>query len=138
VADTGIGFASASGPGFGLANVSARLAAQFGDSGSLALGNNELGGATATITLPLAQHGCRALTAPGTPIMAGRRLAGATQSWRAAVRGALRRITWRATGAALALGLGMSVWLTAEIALYLDPQQSLAVQSVSTLCIRCS
>ena len=54
VADTGIGFASASGPGFGLANVSARLAAQFGDSGSLALGNNELGGATATITLPLA------------------------------------------------------------------------------------
>jgi len=67
--------------------------------------------------------------------MAGRRLAGATQSWRAAVRGALRRITWRATGAALALGLGMSVWLTAEIALYLDPQQSLAVQSVSTLCI---
>ena len=55
VADTGVGFSSASGPGLGLANVSARLAAQFGDSASLVLGNNELGGATATITLPLAR-----------------------------------------------------------------------------------
>jgi signal transduction histidine kinase len=53
VADTGVGFSSASGSGLGLANVSARLAAQFGDSASLVLGNNELGGATATIALPL-------------------------------------------------------------------------------------
>jgi signal transduction histidine kinase len=53
VADTGIGFASASGPGIGLANISARLAAQFGDRASLTLENNELGGATATIVLPL-------------------------------------------------------------------------------------
>ena len=42
------------GSGVGLANICARLAAQFGDRASLALENNELGGATATIALPLA------------------------------------------------------------------------------------
>jgi sensor histidine kinase YesM len=59
VADTGVGFASGSGTGTGLANVSGRLASQFGDRASLALENNELGGATATITLPLAPLGVR-------------------------------------------------------------------------------
>jgi len=54
VADTGVGFAPGSGAGTGLANVCARLAAQFGQHASLALENNELGGATATIVLPLA------------------------------------------------------------------------------------
>jgi signal transduction histidine kinase len=54
VADTGVGFASGSGSGIGLANISARLAAQFGDAAGLSLANNELGGATATIVLPLA------------------------------------------------------------------------------------
>jgi sensor histidine kinase YesM len=53
VADTGVGFLSASGTGIGLANVSARLASQFGDRAALALENNALGGATATIVLPL-------------------------------------------------------------------------------------
>jgi signal transduction histidine kinase len=53
VADTGFGFASGSGEGTGLANVSARLAAQFGDRASLVLENNELGGATPTIELQL-------------------------------------------------------------------------------------
>jgi signal transduction histidine kinase len=54
VADTGVGFAPGSGAGTGLANIRARLAAQFGDAASLALENNDLGGVTATITLPLA------------------------------------------------------------------------------------
>jgi signal transduction histidine kinase len=54
VADTGVGFAPGSGAGTGLANVCARLAAQFGDRARLVLENNELGGATATIMLPLA------------------------------------------------------------------------------------
>jgi signal transduction histidine kinase len=54
VADTGVGFSPGSGGGTGLANIRARLAAQFGDRASLALENNELGGVTATITLPLA------------------------------------------------------------------------------------
>jgi signal transduction histidine kinase len=54
VADTGVGFAPGSGAGTGLANVSARLAAQFGDRAALALETNEFGGATATIMLPLA------------------------------------------------------------------------------------
>ena len=67
--------------------------------------------------------------------MAARRLAGAKPSLRAAVRAVIRRITWRVAGAALALGVGMNVWLTAEIALYLAPQQSLAMQSASTLLI---
>jgi signal transduction histidine kinase len=54
VADTGVGFAPGSGAGTGLSNLRARLAAQFGDRGSLALENNALGGVTATIALPLA------------------------------------------------------------------------------------
>ncbi|HEX9274912.1 MAG TPA: histidine kinase [Casimicrobiaceae bacterium] len=54
VADTGVGFGPGSGAGTGLANIRARLAAQFGDRASLALENNELGGVTATIALPLA------------------------------------------------------------------------------------
>jgi sensor histidine kinase YesM len=54
VADTGVGFGPGSGTGTGLANIRARLAAQFGDRASLALENNDLGGATATIALPLA------------------------------------------------------------------------------------
>ncbi|MGE5089092.1 MAG: sensor histidine kinase [Candidatus Levyibacteriota bacterium] len=52
VADTGVGFGSASGTGIGLANISARLAAEFGDRARLVLENNELGGATASILLP--------------------------------------------------------------------------------------
>jgi sensor histidine kinase YesM len=52
VADTGVGFGSGSGTGIGLANVSARLASQFGDRARLLLENNELGGATASIAFP--------------------------------------------------------------------------------------
>ena len=54
VADTGVGFAPGSGAGTGLANISARLAAQFGNRATLLLENNALAGATAVITLPLA------------------------------------------------------------------------------------
>lgn len=54
VADTGVGFSPGSGVGTGLANIRARLAAQFGDRADLALANNELGGVTATLTLPIA------------------------------------------------------------------------------------
>jgi signal transduction histidine kinase len=53
VADSGVGFAPGSGAGTGLANLRARLAAQFGDKASLALEINELGGVTARIALPL-------------------------------------------------------------------------------------
>jgi signal transduction histidine kinase len=53
VADTGLGFSPGSGSGTGLANIRARLAAQFGERGRLVLGNNEFGGATATIVLPV-------------------------------------------------------------------------------------
>jgi signal transduction histidine kinase len=52
VADTGVGFRPGSGSGTGLANIRARLAAQFGDGARLALENNDLGGVTATIALP--------------------------------------------------------------------------------------
>ena len=52
VADTGSGFAPGSGTGTGLANIRARLSAEFGDRARLSLENNELGGATATIELP--------------------------------------------------------------------------------------
>jgi signal transduction histidine kinase len=55
VADTGVGFGSGSGTGVGLANVSARLASQFGERAKLVLENNELGGATASIVLPFAR-----------------------------------------------------------------------------------
>jgi len=53
VADTGVGFAPGSGAGTGLANIRARLVSQFGSSAGLVLENNDLGGATATIALPL-------------------------------------------------------------------------------------
>ena len=53
VADSGVGLAPGSGAGVGLANIRARLAAQFGRAARLALRNNELGGLTATIALPL-------------------------------------------------------------------------------------
>ena len=53
VADTGVGFAPGSGAGTGLANIRARLAAQFGDRADLALTNNELGGVTAVLALPV-------------------------------------------------------------------------------------
>lgn len=55
VADTGAGFTSGTvaGAGVGLANIRTRLGVQFGSAASLALENNELGGATATIALPL-------------------------------------------------------------------------------------
>jgi len=52
VADTGLGFAAGSGGGTGLANVSARLMARFGNRASFVLENNEQGGATAMIVLP--------------------------------------------------------------------------------------
>lgn len=53
VADSGVGFTPGAGTGCGLANIRARLAAQFGARASLTLGNNDLGGVTATIALPL-------------------------------------------------------------------------------------
>jgi LytS/YehU family sensor histidine kinase len=53
VADTGVGFAPGFGGGTGLANIRARLAAQFGDRADLRLENNELGGVTATLVLPM-------------------------------------------------------------------------------------
>ena len=53
VADSGVGFVAGSGSGTGLANIRARLAAQFGDKANLALEINELGGVTASIALPL-------------------------------------------------------------------------------------
>jgi len=59
VADTGVGFAPGSGGGIGLANVRARLAAQFGETATLALENNDVGGATATIVLPLTDEWAR-------------------------------------------------------------------------------
>jgi sensor histidine kinase YesM len=54
VVDTGVGFAPGSGAGTGLANIRARLAAQFGDRASLDLENNDPSGVTARIALPLA------------------------------------------------------------------------------------
>ena len=53
VADTGVGFSGSSGAGTGLANIRARLASQFGSRASLSLENNDFGGMTATIELPL-------------------------------------------------------------------------------------
>ena len=55
VADSGVGFAPGSGSGTGLANIRARLASQFGDEATLVLENNELGGVTATVALPLSR-----------------------------------------------------------------------------------
>ena len=53
LADTGVGFTGSSGAGTGLANIRARLASQFGGRASLSLENNDFGGVTATIELPL-------------------------------------------------------------------------------------
>jgi signal transduction histidine kinase len=53
VADTGLGLGGASaGTGFGVASVRERLAATYGDTGSLTLGPREGGGTLATIRLP--------------------------------------------------------------------------------------
>jgi signal transduction histidine kinase len=57
VADSGAGLAPGSGTGTGLAHVRARLAAQYGNTASLALAQNDLGGVTATITLPHPDRG---------------------------------------------------------------------------------
>jgi sensor histidine kinase YesM len=54
VADTGTGFRSGAGGGTGLANIRARLGTKYGSKAQLHLENNETGGATATIVLPLA------------------------------------------------------------------------------------
>ncbi len=52
VADSGAGFSPGSGSGTGLANIRARLAAQFGGRAALDLQLNDLGGVTATLALP--------------------------------------------------------------------------------------
>jgi len=52
VADTGHGFAAASGSGVGLANIRARLAAQYGERATLKLEANSPRGVVATIRLP--------------------------------------------------------------------------------------
>jgi LytS/YehU family sensor histidine kinase len=52
VADTGGGFTKSGGAGAGLANIRARLAAQFGQDASLALAMNSPHGVVATIVLP--------------------------------------------------------------------------------------
>jgi LytS/YehU family sensor histidine kinase len=52
VRDTGAGFADALGQGLGLENVRARLAALFGDAGSLAIAELAEGGVLATLRLP--------------------------------------------------------------------------------------
>jgi hypothetical protein len=53
VADTGAGFQQGSGAGAGLANIRARLSAQFGERGSLSLSMNQPRGVTATLMLPM-------------------------------------------------------------------------------------
>lgn len=55
VADSGAGFTPGhgTGTGTGLANIRARLAAQFGGRAALELEHNDLGGVTATLALPL-------------------------------------------------------------------------------------
>ena len=52
VADTGHGFAAASGSGVGLANIRARLAAQYGERATLRFEANSPRGVVATIRLP--------------------------------------------------------------------------------------
>ncbi|MGC1457805.1 MAG: histidine kinase [Steroidobacteraceae bacterium] len=54
VADNGRGFRSGCGGGSGLANIRARLDTRYGPEARLHLENNEAGGATATVVLPLA------------------------------------------------------------------------------------
>jgi hypothetical protein len=53
VVDTGAGIKSTSGAGIGIANTRARLHALFGAEGRLRIANNESGGVTAAIELPL-------------------------------------------------------------------------------------
>jgi LytS/YehU family sensor histidine kinase len=53
VADTGRGFAEASGSGVGLANIKARLATLYGERATLRLEANSPRGVVAIITLPL-------------------------------------------------------------------------------------
>ena len=53
VSDSGAGLNLETGTGAGLANVSARLAALFGEAGKLVLENNAEGGVTATLELPI-------------------------------------------------------------------------------------
>jgi len=52
VADTGHGFAAASGSGVGLANIRARLAAQYAERATLRFEANSPRGVVATIRLP--------------------------------------------------------------------------------------
>jgi LytS/YehU family sensor histidine kinase len=54
VSDSGRGFTETSGAGTGVANLRARLSAQYGSAGSLAFALNAPRGVTATITLPRA------------------------------------------------------------------------------------
>jgi len=54
VADTGCGFTKTFGPGTGLANIRARLAALYGTAGRLSLATNAPRGVTASIAVPLA------------------------------------------------------------------------------------
>jgi signal transduction histidine kinase len=53
IADTGRGLTEGSGPGVGLANIEIRLAAMFGPAGTLSLDQNDFGGVTATLGMPL-------------------------------------------------------------------------------------
>ena len=53
IADTGRGLTEGSGPGMGLANIETRLAALFGPAGTLSLDENDFGGVTATLEMPL-------------------------------------------------------------------------------------
>ncbi|MCC6193160.1 MAG: histidine kinase [Burkholderiales bacterium] len=55
VADSGRGFVQTSGGGTGLANIRARLAAMYGESGRLSLTRNSPQGVVATIAIPLAR-----------------------------------------------------------------------------------
>jgi LytS/YehU family sensor histidine kinase len=81
VADTGTGFPSASGSGVGLANITARLAAEFGDKAGLVLENNELGGATATIALPLIRDSDMGHTAGARPPSGAEALSTSAVGW---------------------------------------------------------
>ena len=53
IADTGRGLTESSGPGVGLANIEIRLAALFGPAGTISLDQNDFGGVTATLEMPL-------------------------------------------------------------------------------------
>jgi LytS/YehU family sensor histidine kinase len=59
VADTGHGFAGASGSGVGLANIRARLAGLYGDRAALRFAANSPRGVVATLSLPWADGGRR-------------------------------------------------------------------------------